>query len=174
MWVDLCVNAIRDASCEPIVGYVAVLRDTSAQVAAEDALRLSEQRLAFALDSGGDGVWSYDCERDHVVLAGRWWSILGYEEGEIEPTFAGWHALTHPDDQHRVREVMLDHLKGRSASIAIEYRIRTKSGSLCVDTCSRKSCEQGQVRQSQVAHWYSHGHFLPQGSRAGHCSSGAA
>ena len=110
-------------------GFVRTYSDVTEQVRREHALRLSEQRLAFALDSGGDGVWSYDCARNRVVLAGRWWSILGYEEeGEVEPTCSGWHALTHPDDRDRVRDAMIDHLKGRTASIEIEYRIASKSG----------------------------------------------
>ncbi len=109
-------------------GFVRTYTDVTEQVRRENALRLSEQRLAFALDSGGDGVWTYDCARDHIGLAGRWWSILGYEEGTIAPTFAGWHALTHPDDRDRVRIEMIDHLKGRTASIEIEYRIASKSG----------------------------------------------
>ena len=109
-------------------GFVRTYSDVTEQVRREEALRLSEQRLAFALDSGGDGVWTWDCNRDHVGLAGRWWSILGYREDEVEPTSAGWHALTHPDDRGRVRNAMIDHLKGRTASIEIEYRIASNSG----------------------------------------------
>ena len=109
-------------------GFVRTYSDVTEQVGREHALHLSEQRLVFALESGGDGVWSYDCVRDHIVLAGRWWTILGYEEGAIEPTYAGWHALTHPDDRDRVRKAIIDHLKGNTASIEIEYRIASKSG----------------------------------------------
>ncbi len=39
-------------------GFVRTYSDVTEQVRRENALRLSEQRLAFALDSGGDGVWT--------------------------------------------------------------------------------------------------------------------
>ncbi len=128
VWVDLSITPIDPSAASHIGGYVAVLRDASAQVEAEESLRLNEQRLAFALESGGDGVWSYDSGRDHVVLEGRWWSILGYQPDEIAPTQAGWDALTHPDDRARVREAMIEHMKGKTEAIKVEYRIRAKSG----------------------------------------------
>ncbi len=128
VWVEISYSLVREAGSRTATGYVAALRDVSDRKAAEDALRLSEQRLAFALESGGDGMWSFDLERDHVMVSDRWWSILGYHQHEVAPTFAGWHALAHPDDRERIVQAMRDHFEGRSPAIEVEYRLRAKSG----------------------------------------------
>lgn len=128
VWVEISFSLIRDPASNQAIGWVGAVRDISDRKAAEDALRLSEQRLAFALDSGGDGLWSHDLIRDRVVVLGRWWSILGYGEDEIAPTLVGWHKHTHPDDRARYVRAMIDHLQGRSDTVEVEYRVRTKSG----------------------------------------------
>ena len=97
-------------------------------MADEDALLLTKQRLAFAFEISGDALWSFDVPSNHLALAGRWWSILGYETRDIDPTLQGWLGLTHPDDRIRLLRSLIAHLKGEALLIEIEYRIRTKSG----------------------------------------------
>ena len=93
-----------------------------------DALRLNPQRLAFALDIGGDALWSFDVPNNHLAVVGRWCSILGYDQHDIEPSLQAWHSLTHPEDRLRMMRVVAGHLRGRTQFIEIEFRIQTKAG----------------------------------------------
>ena len=118
-------------------GWRLMVTSNAAPVADEDALRLIQQRLAFAFDLSGDALWSFNVAADHLALAGRWWSILGYEDREVEPTLRGWLGLVHRDDRARLLRSVIAHVSGRSASIEVEYRITVKSGDF-VWTLARK------------------------------------
>ena len=114
-------DALREASC-------ASMRDVSDRRRAEEDRRISEERLAMALDCGSDGLWDLDLPTGKVDLTGPWLSIMGFEEGEIAAHISAWEHLTHPDDLPRARSTLADHLKGLTPKYECEYRIRTKSG----------------------------------------------
>ena len=114
-------DALREASR-------ASLREASDRRRAEEDRRISEERLAVALDCGSDGLWDFDLTTGHVDLTGPWLSIMGFEEGEIAAHISAWEHLTHPDDLPNARSAFSAHLKGLTPKYECEYRIRTKSG----------------------------------------------
>ncbi|MGA0532437.1 EAL domain-containing protein [Hansschlegelia sp. KR7-227] len=128
VWIEASFSSTHDPSTGAATGYVASLRDVTAHRAADDALRMSEERLALALDSGSDGLWDWDVTTGGVQLSDHWFWMLGYEPGDIEPHIRTWDALVHPDDAERARRLLRDHLKGLSPTYECEYRLRTKSG----------------------------------------------
>lgn len=128
VWIEACLKVTRlPGSSEPI-GYVSSLRDVTDRKAAETALRSSEERLAFALDSGSDGLWDWDLPTGKVWLSDRWQSMLGYEPGEIEGHIEACEQLTHPVDVVTVRRLLLDHIGGRTPIFECELRMRKKDG----------------------------------------------
>ncbi|MEE8422094.1 MAG: PAS domain S-box protein, partial [Dehalococcoidia bacterium] len=66
------------------------------------ALRESEQHLALAQQAAHIGSW----ERPRSTGRGRWsdeqFRMLGYEVGEVEPSFEAYLARVHPDDRERI------------------------------------------------------------------------
>ena len=103
----------------------------TSDIAAEASLgiwQFSQQRLAFALETSGDALWSFEVSKNHFTLIGRWWSALGYQENDIDPTLEGWYSLAHPDDRSRLLRCVTAHIWGRTQAIEIEYRARTKTG----------------------------------------------
>jgi PAS domain S-box-containing protein len=54
--------------------------------------------------------------------------MLGYEVEEIEPHVRSCERLIHPDDLHHTKEVLADHLAGRTVIFETEHRMRHKSG----------------------------------------------
>ena len=92
-------------------------------------LRASEERLALALDSGSDGLWDWDLTTNIFWLSDRWYRMLGYEVGDLEPHLRTWPQVVHPDDERRARETLHDHLRGRTPLYECEYRLRSKNGS---------------------------------------------
>ncbi|GEP10587.1 hypothetical protein MGN01_24320 [Methylobacterium gnaphalii] len=127
VWVEASFKLTRDSSGRP-TGYVASLRDISARRAAEEALRLSEERLSLALDSGSDGLWDLDLTTGEIELSSHWFDMLGYRANEIVPHINTWHHLVHPEDAERSRRLFLDHLAGLTPAYECEYRLRRKSG----------------------------------------------
>ncbi|MCC0806208.1 EAL domain-containing protein [Methylobacterium sp. W2] len=128
VWIEACLRITRLPGNSDPVGYVSSLRDVTDRKAAETALRMSEERLAFALDSGSDGLWDRDIPTDDVWFSDRWQTMLGYEPGEIEGHVRAWEQLTHPDDAATARRLLSDHIDGRTPVFECELRMRTKAG----------------------------------------------
>lgn len=90
----------------------------------EAKLRLSEERLAYALDSGSDGLWDWDIGIGEAWRSDRWYAMLGYQPGEIGADIDSLLALLHPDDEERVKSALRRHLEGETALYECEYRLR--------------------------------------------------
>jgi diguanylate cyclase (GGDEF)-like protein/PAS domain S-box-containing protein len=99
-----------------------------ALVGSESRLRVSEERLALALESGNDGLWDWDVPTGNVWFSDRWQAMLGYGPGEISPDVESWQSLTHPDDRQQAMALLTEHFDGLTPSYACEQRMRRKSG----------------------------------------------
>ena len=53
------------------------------RTAAEEALKLSEERYALALEGAKDGIWDWDLVNDVIFLSPRCKSMLGLPPGSI-------------------------------------------------------------------------------------------
>ncbi len=96
--------------------------------ASEAALRMSEERLALALDSGSDGLWDYDIVTDAAWISDNWSRMLGYVPGELRVDRGTWVHLLHPEDKPQALLRMRDHLEGRTPAFECEYRLRHREG----------------------------------------------
>jgi len=128
VWVEASFCLTHDRGGGNATGYVVSLRDITDRKKAEDALRLSEARLALALDSGSDGFWDWNIATGDIELSSQWYTMLGYAEGEFEPHIRSWHQLVHPDDRVRSENLLIEHVHGRRPKYECEYRLRTKAG----------------------------------------------
>ena len=102
--------------------------DITPRKQAEEAQRLSEERLALALDSGSDGLWDWSIETGEISFFGQWFRTLGYEPGEVESHIRNWMSLVHPEDVDNALRHMTDHFKGRTPLYECEYRLQKKWG----------------------------------------------
>ncbi|WP_288588322.1 EAL domain-containing protein [uncultured Methylobacterium sp.] len=96
--------------------------------ASEAALRVSEERLALALDSGSDGLWDYDIVSNAAWISDNWSRMLGYVPGELKVDRSTWVHLLHPEDKPQALLRMREHLEGRAPTFECEYRLRNKDG----------------------------------------------
>ena len=95
---------------------------------ADEALRESEERLSLTLESAGLGLWDQNFKTNKIIRNERWAEMLGYELKDIESNIECWKNLIHPDDINQVEDVIKDHELGKTESIKIEHRMKTKTG----------------------------------------------
>jgi PAS domain S-box-containing protein len=102
-------------------------KEISDRQAAEEALRVTEERFALAVRGSQDGIWDWDIQNDSLYWSPRLKELLGYAVDELDVDFAIFDSLMHPDDKERVGEAIDAHL-GDRATYDVEERLRTKSG----------------------------------------------
>jgi two-component system, sensor histidine kinase len=89
-------------------------------------LELSERQLKFALEESGDGMWQMDFVKNEIYFSPRYKSSLGYRPDEFPNEVEFWFNIVHPDDQHNIRAVYAEYLKGIRSEHNISYRVRSK------------------------------------------------
>ncbi|HEX8914995.1 MAG TPA: PAS domain-containing protein, partial [Humisphaera sp.] len=105
-----------------VIGYASDITD---RVAAEAALRASEQRYRDFHDALPDKAWVTDARGDAHTFNRRWTEYTGLPAGEFG--LAACLAVAHPDDRQRASDV-------RTAAIAagrpyeVELRLRDAAG----------------------------------------------
>ncbi len=69
------------------------------RVAAQQALRESEERLRLALETANLGTWYRDTRTDVHVWNDEFYRIFGYDLDQITASRAAWTSRIHPDDR---------------------------------------------------------------------------
>jgi len=105
-----------------------IFRDMAEQKRAENSLQKSEEKYRLALDATNDSIWDWNISTGTTFFSPRWYTMLGYEPGELPATYATWRSLVHPEDLVPVEQKIEDHLGRKQESYSIEYRMRTKQG----------------------------------------------
>lgn len=118
-----------------------------------EALRVSEERYALAVEGANDVIWDVDLATGEMYHSERITSILGYEEHEIPSTIHAqeWRDWTHPADYQRVLETRDSYLKGRRPSFEIEFRLRHKDGDYRWVACRGACVRDSQGRAYRMA-----------------------
>ncbi len=102
-----------------------ILRDISARVAAEEALRASEQRFRDAADAAPAKLWVADPDGRATFFSRRWFEF----SGQMPATALGhgWLDVVHPDDRERVEAVLAEAVR-QGNSFECEFRARRADG----------------------------------------------
>ena len=96
---------------------------------AKQALEASEQRWKFALEGAQEAVWDYDIPSGRLQCSPTWYTMLGYKDGDLDPTITQWEALLHPDDRVPALNMLSAHFRGETDFYDFEYRLRCSDGS---------------------------------------------
>lgn len=90
----------------------------------QQKLQAREERLQFALEGAGDGVWDWNVQTNEIYISPRWKEMLGYRpEQDIGNDFNIWANLVHSDDLPRTRASLEQCLSGHEARYSAEYRM---------------------------------------------------
>ena len=125
-WAAITATVKTDAS--GTVVFDGVIVDITERKRALRALRESQERFALAVQGTNDGIWDWNVVTNEVYFSPRWKAMLGYEEHEVENTFAGWERLIHPEDRERSDEAIQAYFKGLTPTYELEHRLRHKDG----------------------------------------------
>jgi PAS domain S-box-containing protein len=121
-------NSPRVDAAGQVIGYFAVVHDTSARVAREKALHVVRERLSFVLDGSNDGFWDWNLPSGRVKYSRRFAEIVGHDLAELEEAASAGARLVHPEDHGRVAAAAQCHLAGEAERLVVETRLRHKEG----------------------------------------------
>ena len=97
--------------------------------AANRALRVSDERYAYAMQAARDGIWDWDLPSGRVYINPAYCHMLGYMPGELPSTVDGcWAATLHPDERAAVVSEVECKLNEQGA-YEMELRQRCQDGS---------------------------------------------
>ncbi|TCM20631.1 PAS domain S-box-containing protein [Novosphingobium sp. PhB165] len=103
------------------IGFVKLLRDRTQEYRAQEALSLSEERLARAQAAGGVGLFSIDIQRDTIDGTAEFWRIFGIAP-EISHSTRAIEDLVIGEDSELVSSSK--RRQSGEAVLDVEYRIR--------------------------------------------------
>jgi PAS domain S-box-containing protein len=136
-WEDayftLGYSAVGDPSAPSGVGGVLVTAvEVTNRVAAEKALRASEERYELALGAAGAvGTWDWDIGNDRVIANQKFAELFSVDPVRAaagEPLAAFVEGI-HPQDRDRVRAEIEQSIANRDV-FASEYRLMQRDGSI--------------------------------------------
>ena len=96
--------------------------------AANEHIRLSEQRYEYALEASNDGIWDWNITDGTAYCSPAYYRTLGYEPGELDD-LAEHHfvALMHEEDRAIILPIIQKKMETQGA-YDLEFRMRAKDG----------------------------------------------
>jgi PAS domain S-box-containing protein len=97
-------------------------------IRAEEALRESEERFAYAMDATRDGLWDWDVTSGKGYFSPGYYRMLGYQPDEFSATIQSWFDIVHPKDREHVRTAYNACAETGIDGFDVEFRMRARTG----------------------------------------------
>ena len=111
-----------------------VHRESNSRLLAEEALDETRDRLEIAVDAAGLALWDWQLPSPQVFLTARWGEMLGDVAMDGYWDTPGLLERVHPDDSRRVQAIARALLDGKQQRAVAQYRVRTASGWLWLES----------------------------------------
>lgn len=109
------------------IGAIETFEDFTDLKAAEDAIRISEERFKIASQIATDLIFEYDQDSDQILWFGDIEKWLGLESSGRVNSLTGWTNLIHEEDVGKVKGAFIHHVL-TGDPITEELRIKHRSG----------------------------------------------
>jgi two-component system sensor histidine kinase/response regulator len=132
VWVNNSVSALMGDRCRPNSIFTVTL-DVTQRKRVEEALRVAQARLDFAIRASNIGIWEVnmpggDSPNGSVTFL-NCWEPLGYDPSESSFDPSDPYRYVHSDDRERVQSATAAYLSGETKDYETEYRLRHRDGS---------------------------------------------
>ena len=104
-----------------------VWRDITQSKKTEEELKKTRERLELAIDAGEHGFWDWDLKTNEVYFSPRYYTMLGYEPGELPMNLETWMNLLHPEDSKTVLPKVQQYV-AKGKPYEVEFRLLCKDG----------------------------------------------
>jgi PAS domain S-box-containing protein len=94
-----------------------------------DTLNQNETWLRLAIDLNQISLWNWERATGKTEWNENNYRLLGYEPGEVEPSYQRWRDRLHPEDRARVETMPAQAIQTRSVR-QIDYRVIHPDGSI--------------------------------------------
>ncbi|MBT4513143.1 MAG: PAS domain-containing protein, partial [Chloroflexi bacterium] len=125
-WVRTTAKASRKGS--KVVRVFGNIEDITERKQVAESLRESEDRLQLAMDAGEHGFWDFNVDTGDVFFSPRYYTMLGYEPGELPRRLETWIDLMHPEDRKTIVPEILQYVEN-AEPYAVDFRLKCKDGS---------------------------------------------
>jgi PAS domain S-box-containing protein len=106
-------------------GLMITYADVTEERATERKLRENEERYSRVTEAVAEGIYDWNIADNSLYVSDRVMEIFGFE-GQL--TSADWYSRVHPDEAEIYREALRECFRGKTATVACEYRIRARDG----------------------------------------------
>ena len=89
----------------------------------------TESRLDLATRAARVGLWDWDVPTGKTYFSDTFYTMLGYEPGELPMELETWASLVHPEDLESAKTDIEAHLRGDTERYENAHRLRCKDGS---------------------------------------------
>ena len=108
-------------------GSFAFVTDITDRKQKEGELLKTSERLQLAIDAGEHGFWDWNLDTNDIYFSPSYYTMLGYDPGELPMKLETWINLMHPDDKKTVVPKVENCVKN-ALTYEVEFRLKTKDG----------------------------------------------
>lgn len=112
-----------------VIGILGTAENITEIKAAQESLRISEERLKMALDATSDGLWDWNAQTGETYFSPRYFTMLGYSPDDFSHDQTVLFNLIHPSQKELIKNYIEKFIISGQDNLEMELRLRKKDGS---------------------------------------------
>lgn len=115
-------HALGDRTLDELAAISGGIAQCIVRSEAEEALRISQERLFLAVETAEIGLCDWNVQTGHMVWSDRFFWLLGYDPAATVPSLDAWKARVHKEDLDKLMTI-LEARCGEEEPFRIDHRI---------------------------------------------------